>query len=202
MIADLTEIQAFLPCATPKAWIDYALAHQDILLIDHAQCEKKAASSALSLIYRYPTHHDMLLRMSKIAREELRHFEQVLKIMNRRGIAYQHLAPSRYAGELRKICALPEPAKLIDTLIIGAFIEARSCERFAAIAPLLDSELCDFYQGLLASEARHYQVYLRMAQSLSDEPLEERIKAFAVHEAALIQSPDDCFRFHSGLPTS
>lgn len=196
----LDTIYEFLPCRTPDAWVDYALTQQDILLIDHAHCEKKAASTALSMIYRYPDHPELLLRMSKIAREELRHFEQVLKIMRHRNVAFCHLAPSRYAGGLHEVIRTTEPGRLVDSLIVGAFIEARSCERFAKIAPMLDETLQAFYLGLLASEARHYQVYLTLAEDVSEEEIGERVEVIREREEELILSRDEVFRFHSGVP--
>ena len=111
-----------LACATPNTWIEKALQHPEILLIDHAHCEKKAASTALALIYRYPEQHELVARLSRLAREELRHFEQVLKIMHQRNITFQHLAPARYAQGLLKHARTHEPAKLIDTLLIAAFV--------------------------------------------------------------------------------
>jgi tRNA 2-(methylsulfanyl)-N6-isopentenyladenosine37 hydroxylase len=189
-----------LLCQTPQRWIDIALENQDLLLIDHAHCEKKAASTAMALLYRYPKEHKLLQRMSKIAREELRHFEQVLKIMQKRKIKYQHLSPSRYAKGLYTLARAHEPARLIDTMIIGAFVEARSCERFAALVPHLDDELAKFYSGLLASEARHYQHYIDFAQEFADEDISDRIKVFSEKERQLIENEDDEFRFHSGCP--
>lgn len=201
MIKDIDEILSFLPCKTPNSWVEWALAHPETMLIDHAHCEKKAASSAIAMIYRYPDRPDLLQRMSKLAREELRHFEQVLKIMQKRGIAYTHLSPARYAGELHQLIASQEPDRLVDSLIVGAFIEARSCERFACIAPLLDDELCKFYQGLLASEARHYQVYLALAEQYAPDgfDINARVNDFAAKEKMLIESTDTEFRFHSGV---
>ncbi|MDX1589730.1 MAG: tRNA isopentenyl-2-thiomethyl-A-37 hydroxylase MiaE [Oleiphilaceae bacterium] len=197
---DLQAIHEFLPCATPRAWIDGALAQQDLLLIDHAHCEKKAASTALSLMYRYLDSADLLHRMSRLAREELRHFEQVLSLMEKRCIRYQHLTPSRYAGALRDEARKQEPGRLVDTLVIGALIEARSCERFAAIAPHLDEELAGFYRSLLKSEARHYQDYLSLAETAAGGPVQDRIDHFRTIEQSLIESPDQDFRFHSGVP--
>ena len=194
----IEEITAFLSCATPDAWVEEALCQQDILLMDHAHCEKKAASTAISLIFRYVDQWDLIEAMSRIAREELRHFEQVLKIMRRRNIAYRHLEPSRYAKGLRELRRFTEPDTLVDTLIIGAFIEARSCERFAKIAPHLDKELQSFYQGLLAAEARHFLVYLRLAENIAKEDLSDRIQVFASRESELINQIDTELRFHSG----
>ena len=160
---DLQPVQDFLACATPDTWLESALDNLPILLIDHANCEKKAASTALNLMYRYVDKPELLQRMSKLAREELRHFEQVLAIMQARGIEYLQLSSARYAAGLRAPMRTSEPGKLVDVLIVGAFIEARSCERFARLAPLLDSELADFYQSLLRSESRHFLDYLKLA---------------------------------------
>ncbi len=193
-------IADFLPCATPAAWLAAALAHPEELLIDHANCEKKAASTALGLLYRYPGHGALLQRMSRLAREELRHFEQVAALLQARGIAYRPLAAGRYAAGLHALVRRSEPGRLVDTLIAGAFIEARSCERFAALAPRLDAELADFYRALLRSEARHFRHYLELAQWFGGD-IGDRIAAFAVRERELIESPDGEFRFHSGPPT-
>ena len=201
-MTDLTdaieEIHGFLPCATPRQWIDNALANPDLMLIDHAHCEKKAASTALSLMYRYVDNTDLLNKMSRLAREELRHFEQVLAIMKRRGIAYGHLSPARYAAGLRELVRSEEPGRLVDVLIVGAIIEARSCERFAALAPHLDDTLADFYNGLLKSEARHYRDYLKLAEQANGGPVDERVREFLAVERVLIETPDQEFRFHSG----
>jgi tRNA-(ms[2]io[6]A)-hydroxylase len=177
-----------------------ALQHQEILLIDHAQCEKKAASSALSMIYRYPDRMVLLQKMSRLAREELRHFEQVLRFIGARGFEYQHLSPSRYAGGMKAHTRTTQPECLIDGLIIGAFIEARSCERFSTLAPHLDEELGKFYHGLLASESRHFQDYINLAELYSEDDIVPRVEFFAGVEAELICSPDPQFRFHSGMP--
>ena len=194
----LQEIHNFLPCRTPQQWIDNALANQDLMLIDHAHCEKKAASTALSLMYLYVDNTDLLNKMSRLAREELRHFEQVLAIMKKRGVDYCHLTPARYAAGLRQEVRSEDPGRLVDVLIVGAIIEARSCERFAALAPFLDEKLADFYTSLLKSEARHYQDYLTLAEQAAGEPIAARAEDFLALERALIEDPDQEFRFHSG----
>jgi tRNA 2-(methylsulfanyl)-N6-isopentenyladenosine37 hydroxylase len=198
MTQDLSHIHAFLLCETPDQWVETALNHQDILLIDHANCEKKAASTALNLIYRYVDKHDLLNKMSRLAREELRHFEQVIDIMKKRDVEYTQLSSARYASGLRQGLRTFEPAKLVDTLIIGAFIEARSCERFAKLAPRLDDDLQDFYLSLLKSESRHFEDYLKLAKKYADGPIDERVAFYAELEKGLIESPDNEFRFHSG----
>ncbi len=196
----LDEIKQFLPCETPQAWIDVALTQQPLMLIDHAHCEKKAASTAMTLMFRYVDRPDLLRKMSRLAREELIHFEQVLTLMESRGVEYVHLNASRYAAGLRAIVKTHEPQRLIDILIIGAFVEARSCERFAKLAPYLDEELERFYNSLLKSEGRHYQDYLQLAQSYAEGPIDDRIAEFRALEKELILSDDDEFRFHSGVP--
>tara|TARA_B110000858_G_scaffold198006_1_gene261992 strand:- start:12578 stop:13183 length:606 start_codon:yes stop_codon:yes gene_type:complete len=196
----LTAITDFLPCVTPDAWLQEALAHQDLLLIDHANCEKKAAATAMNLMYRHTDKPDLLKKMSQLAREELLHFQQVVEIMQARDIKYLRLSPSRYAAGLRELIAKEERQQLIDTLIVGAFIEARSCERFAKLAPLLDSELQKFYRSLLKSEARHFEDYLALAREYSDEDIGLRLEQIAAEEFRLVSEPDEEFRFHSGPP--
>ena len=195
----LDEINAFLPCPTPDRWVENALENQSLMLVDHANCEKKAASTALSLINRYTDNFDLLNKMSRLAREEMRHFEQVIALMKRRNIAYEYVSASRYAAGLRDMVRSKDPDKLVDVLIIGAFIEARSCERFAKLAPFLDAELEDFYKSLLKSEARHYQDYLRLAKTVAgDICIDKRIEEIAQRERELVEQPDTEFRFHSG----
>lgn len=197
---DITPITDFLKTRTPQAWIDKAVENIPILLIDHANCEKKAASTAMSLLYRYCERHLLCKRMSRLAREELRHFEQVSEIMHKRGIEHEYLSPSRYGIGLHQHSTKDEPQRLIDILIIGAIIEARSCERFAVLAPHLDAELQDFYLSLLKSEARHFQQYLEFAQEFATADINPRVEELLAVEADLIDSPDSEFRFHSGCP--
>lgn len=198
------QVSDLLQADTSPAWVDRAVQELPILLLDHASCEKKAASTALSLMFRYPHVEALSWRMSRLAREELRHFEQVQKILSQRGIVFQPLKPSRYAEGLRKHLRTRDPARLMDLLVVGAFIEARSCERFSLLAPRLDAELGKFYSGLLAAEARHFRQYLGLAASLDADPgaraVRERIAFFGPIEARLCTDPDTQFRFHSGTP--
>src|SRR5690606_34983148 len=197
----LTKIQQFLHCETPDTWVKNALDNQALLLLDHANCEKKAASTAINLMFRYVGDFDMMNKMSRLAREELRHYEQVMALMKARGVSYDQITPGRYAGELRKLVRTSEPGRYIDTLICGAIIEARSCERFAKLAPHLDEELQTFYLSLLKSESRHYEDYLTLARkAAAGADISDRITVFLEVEKALIQSPDAEFRFHSGVP--
>jgi tRNA-(ms[2]io[6]A)-hydroxylase len=196
----LNEIIKFLGCETSQAWLDEALRQQSILLVDHANCEKKAAATAMNLLYRNSDRTELLKKMSQLAREELLHFEQVVNLLEERGIEYIHLTASRYAGGLREHVRKEQKYILSDTLVIGAFVEARSCERFAKLVPLLDEQLAKFYKSLLRSEARHYQYYLELAQLYSPEDIQPRVDFYREIERELIETPDEQFRFHSGVP--
>ncbi len=200
MMDFMQAIRDFLGCSTPQAWIDEAIKDIPLLLQDHANCEKKAASTAMNLLFRYNDKQDLQEWLAQLAREELLHYEQVMEIMTKRGLRYTPITNARYAGSLRKHVRTYEPQHLIDILIIGAFVEARSCERFAAIAPFLDEELKRFYTFLLKSEARHFEYYLSLAERYSPEPITERIAFFRDKEAELILAPDTEMRFHSGVP--
>jgi tRNA-(ms[2]io[6]A)-hydroxylase len=185
-------IAAFFETPTPDAWLDEACERVPELLLDHANCELKAASTALAQ------------RMSRLAREELRHFEQVRSIMDDMQVPFERLSASRYAGGLREAVRHEEPCKLLDMLLVGALIEARSCERFARIAPRLPERLARFYGGLLASEARHFEQYIAFAKSecgVAEGEIDARLEELKAIEAVLITEPDDEFRFHSGLPS-
>lgn len=196
-------IAEFFSTPTPAEWVAVACTRLPELLLDHANCELKAASTALGFIYRYPERAALADRMSRLAREELRHFEQVRKIMTDRSVPYERLTASRYAGQLRAAVREQEPWRLLDMLIIGAIIEARSCERFAMLVPHLPDDLGQFYGGLLASEARHFQHYMAFARrecNLPDEDFDQRLAELKELEATLISEPDEQFRFHSGKP--
>ncbi|MEE4163961.1 MAG: tRNA isopentenyl-2-thiomethyl-A-37 hydroxylase MiaE [Woeseiaceae bacterium] len=197
------EIAAFLLVPTPDAWVEAALERIPAMLLDHANCELKAASTALGFLYRYPERTALAQRMSRLAREELRHFEQVRSIMADMDVPFERLTASRYAGGLRDAVREQEPWKLFDLLLIGALIEARSCERFARVAPRLPAALGKFYGGLLASEARHFMHYLNFARTecgVGEEEFERRLAELKTVEAELIERPDPEFRFHSGTP--
>ena len=170
------------------------------VLIDHANCEKKAASTALNLIFRYVDKPELSMKLSKLAREELRHFEQVLTLLQKRNIDFEHVSASRYAAELRKGVRTSEPHRLVDMMIVSAIVEARSCERFEAVIPVLDEELAQFYTSLLKSEARHFQVYLNFAKKYSPEDIQPRVDFFLARDRELVESDDTEFRFHSGSP--
>ena len=237
-----------MQCETPQSWIDEAIKPENFatLIIDHANCELKAAQTAMLLLRRYAVDQqssdallawlkpyedfvyrkigngdfsdyqslskklisksdfedgdELISKMVLLIKEELHHFQQVWQIMQSRGVAYDNLTASRYARSMMKHVRTHEPAKLSDTLICGAYIEARSCERFAKLAPHLDDALSQFYVSLLRSEARHFQDYLSLATKISSTKIDERVELFGQKEAQLIQAVDIEFRFHSGAP--
>ena len=196
-------IASFFDIATPEEWVDEACRRIPELLLDHANCELKAASTALGFLYRYPDRTGLVQRMSRLAREELRHFEQVRSIMQDMNVPFDRLSASRYAGGLRAAVRDDEPHKLLDLLLVGALIEARSCERFAKLAPHLPSKLGKFYSGLLASEARHFEHYIELAKTeceVSDDEIEARLTELKQLEAHLLTDPDRQVRFHLGTP--
>ncbi len=190
--------EQFLYCETPDSWLSSVVDNLDLLLIDHANCEKKAASTPLGLMHRYTERSDMIVKLSRVAREELRHFEQVLGIMGKRNIEYRRLSPSRYAERLRSDLRTHEPARLVDTLIVSGIIEARSCERFGRLLEVLDDELTDFYASLLKSESRHFNLYIALAEKAAGESIAERVEVFLKQDQRLVTEPDEHFRFHSG----
>jgi tRNA-(ms[2]io[6]A)-hydroxylase len=188
-----------LAVSTASAWLARALAHVDEILIDHAHCEKKAASTAVSLLFKYPERHALLPALVALAREELTHFEMVLGHLAARGVAFRHQMPSPYAGSLTRVVRPREPERLLDTLLCSAVIEARSCERMKLLADALDDPaLAGFYRGLLASEARHHHVYVELATTVASEPtVRARLAEIAAHEAAVVAAAPPLPRLHT-----
>jgi tRNA-(ms[2]io[6]A)-hydroxylase len=193
-----------LAAPTPSAWVATAVERWRELLVDHAACEKKAASTAIALLFAYPEDRELCLALARLAREELRHFEQVARLMQRCGIAPMRQQPGRYAARLRARLATHEPQRKLDLLLASALIEARSCERFELLAPLLGEPVGSFYAELARVERRHHELYLEFAQRAAEAAgqgaadLRVRLSALAEHEAQLATGPDDSFRFHSG----
>jgi tRNA-(ms[2]io[6]A)-hydroxylase len=191
---------------TPTEWAERAAAALDEVLLDHAHCEKKAASTAINLIFRYPDYPSLAVPLARIAREELAHFEQVIEHLRSRGLEYQRQVPSRYAGRLMKVVRNSEPAGVIDTLLCCALIEARSCERMQRLAEWFERTetepaLARLYRGLLASEARHHATYVDLARALgvcSEEDLRSRWVEVARHEASVQNAEkDEPVRMHN-----
>ena len=202
-----------LQAPTPAAWVDEAVRRWPELLSDHANCEKKAASTALAMMFAYPEDRELAARLSRLAREELRHFEQVDRLMQEQGVPYLRRKPGRYASRLRAAMRTHEPWRKLDLLLCGVLIEARSCERFRLLAArpataALPAPVAQLYAALEASEARHFQLYLKLAERHAqgagvDDPrgmVARRLKELASVEAEAATAPDPEFRFHSGEP--
>lgn len=184
---------------TDAGWVSRALVDLDEVLVDHAHCEKKAASTAVSLLFRYPERRKLLEPLSQLAREELEHFELMLSHLDRLGIEFYRQLPSPYAGQLMKAIAPNEPQRVVDTLLCLSLIEARSCERMKLLsAALEDPKLRALYSGLLASEARHHQTYVDLAIAIEPEAdVRGRLRELAEHEAAVLDASPKMPRMHA-----
>jgi tRNA-(ms[2]io[6]A)-hydroxylase len=188
-----------LSSTTTQDWADRAVAHIDDVLLDHAHCEKKAAGAALRMLFRYPEHRFLQEPISKLAREELGHFERVLRVLESRGVSYERQKPSAYGGKLHELLRPKEPDRLLDLLIISALIEARSCERFRLLSETLEEpELAALYGDLLVSEARHHQLYIELAEQL-ESPAQVRVRLLELAriEAQIVAAPSPRVRLHS-----
>jgi tRNA-(ms[2]io[6]A)-hydroxylase len=190
-----------LHAPTPERWLSQVRPHLDLLLIDHAHCEKKAAGAAMNLLFAYVDRVPLVRELSDIVREELDHFQQVLNLLDRRGIAFRKLPPSQYGGQLAALIRKDEPGRAVDRLLVAGLIEARSCERFALLRDSLqgdDPELSEFYGSLFEAEARHHSTYLKLAREFADDTaVKDRLGALATAEAAAIAAGDPRPRMHS-----
>ncbi len=188
-----------LASETRSDWIDEVRADIDTVLLDHAHCEKKAASTAMNLIFRYADKTVLLRPLSELAREELEHFELMLGVLEARGVAFDRLRPSPYAGRLLKAVRPDEPERLLDTLLCCSLIEARSCERMKILGDELDDpELAALYRSLLASEARHHTLYTDLAAALyGRETVKPRLAELALHEAQVLEEKSFMTRMHT-----
>ncbi len=188
-----------LASATAPEWVARALAHLDEILLDHAHCEKKAASTAVSLLFRYAENRAVVETVPALAREELEHFERVLAVLGARGIPFRRQVPSPYAEDLLRAVRPTEPERLLDTLLCLALIEARSCERMRLLAEALAAEeVGSLYASLLASEARHHQAYVDLAvRAVPGTNVRARLHELAAHEAAVLAAAPPLPRLHT-----
>ncbi len=188
-----------LRSSSPDRWIRQVEQHVAEVLIDHAHCEKKAAGTALNLLFAYVENEELCREMSLIVNEELEHFHMVLDLLNRRGIRFRRLKPSGYGRRLNDLVSRTEPQRAIDRLLVAGLIEARSCERFGLLRDHLgDRELADFYGSLFESEARHHSVYLRLAKTFAcQEVVGARLAELAECEAKIIEQGEAAPRMHS-----
>lgn len=185
-----------LRCPSPPRWLPRALGDLDTLLLDHAHCEKKAASTVLGFSFRVP-EMDFAGQMSRLAREELTHFEMALRELRRRNLPFTKQNPSAYAEKLmvgvrRKVL----DDAMVDSLVIAALIEARSHERLVLLEAAVDGpHLKAFYAALVESEERHAAQLLGLAERWGDP--EPRLAEFSSREAEIITAGEEAVRMHS-----
>jgi tRNA-(ms[2]io[6]A)-hydroxylase len=180
-------------------WLRQVDQHLNEILIDHAHCEQKAASTAMDLMFDYVEHEDLCREMSEIVREELEHFQLVRDLLKQRNIRFRRLKPGTYGRKLKELVRRLEPHRAVDRLLVGALIEARSCERFVLLRDhLQDAQLKEFYGSLYESEARHHATYVRLAKHFaSDADVSNRLQELAMVEAAIISDGSELPRVHS-----
>ncbi|MBD2549674.1 tRNA-(ms[2]io[6]A)-hydroxylase [Microcystis elabens FACHB-917] len=189
----------WLAAPSSVAWLEQALAHPDLLLIDHAHCERKAAGAALQLMFRYPSDGELAAVLSPLAREELEHFERVQALLERRGTGLRALAAPPYGAALAALVRRQEPERMLDSFLVAGLIEARSHERMALLAAHSpDAELRSLYADLLASEARHFGLYWLLCERRWARPVvTDRLTALAASEAEILSSLHPQPRMHS-----
>lgn len=189
----------FLCAPTSQAWVDLAIANMDTILLDHAQCERKAAGTAIQMMSRYPSSVELVRELTAIAQEELSHYDQVNNWLDKRGVPLQPVSPPPYGAALKKCVRRQEPDRMLDLLLVSALIEARSHERLGLLAEHCpDPQLAKFYRSLMASEARHYGSYWLLATTYFDtELVNERLLELAEAESDILSTLHPEPRVHS-----
>lgn len=190
-----------LQSESTRRWLDQVDEHLEEVLIDHAHCERKAASTAMNLMNSYTEDRDLCQEMTRIIQEELEHFHMVLEILDARGIRFRRIASGPYGRRLNELVRDKEPARGVDRLLIASLIEARSCERFSLLAEHVkqrDPELSAFYAGLFESEARHHTTYVRLAEQFADRKIvRDRLDQLSGEESQIIAEGSKLPRMHS-----
>ena len=188
-----------LSSLTSDEWINLALSNPIEILIDHAHCERKAAGVAIQLMFRYPSEPQLAEVLSPIAREELEHFEKILYFLKDLGHSLQALKPPPYGAKLSSSIRKNEPSRMLDSFLIAGLIEARSHERLSLLA--LNSEQESFkvlYDSLLESEARHFGIYWKLAQSkFSKNETFKRLEELSKIESEILDQTFNLPRVHS-----
>jgi tRNA-(ms[2]io[6]A)-hydroxylase len=188
-----------LQAPTDASWLAQVDEHLEEVLIDHAHCEKKAAGTALNLIFHYVEDIILCREMTEIVNEELEHFHMVIELLTKRGIPFRRIKPSQYGSRLHALVRKGEPERAVDRLLVAGLIEARSCERFQALADhVKDAELATFYRSLFESEARHHSTYTRLAKHFAPEDVvEARLAELYAAEAEIMSVREPYARMHS-----
>lgn len=188
-----------LQSKTSARWLQQVDQYLNEILIDHAHCEQKAASTAMDLMFDYVEDEELCRETMDIVKEELEHFQLVRDLIQKRGVKFRRLKPGSYGKKLKELVSRQDPLRAVDRLLIAALIEARSCERFVLLRDhLRDAELCQFYGSLYESEARHHTTYVRLARHFADDVVvNRRLQELAVLEAEIINEGCDLPRVHS-----
>ena len=190
-MSEKTILKLQLP--TDPIWVKNVVeSNIEEILTDHAFCEQKAASNAITLIVQNPNLSDLVQHMIALAQEELEHFKRVHDIILERGYQLGRERKDNYVNELRKFIIIGggREAQLVDRLLFSAMIEARSCERFKVLSENInDKQLAEFYHELMISEAGHYTMFIRLAKKYAVTiDVEARWKEFLAYEAHVIQN--------------
>ncbi|MBD1433409.1 tRNA-(ms[2]io[6]A)-hydroxylase [Sphingobacterium sp. DN00404] len=180
-----------LKLLTDPRWANIAESNLDEILTDHAWCEQKAASNAITLITQNPEHEDLVHELTAIAIEEMQHFQMVIDIIKARGYVLGRERKDDYVGQLMKFSKKDGSRNqaFVDRLLFAAMIEARSCERFRVLSKNInDQELATFYHDLMVSEANHYTTFLHFARKYTtDVDVDKRWQEWLDFEGELIQ---------------
>lgn len=191
-----------LKSATDPRWADLAGKELDEVLTDHAYCEQKAASTAISLIVKYPEFPELVQEMSKLAQEEMEHFQRVHEIIVQRGYTLGRERKDDYVNELLGFLNMNQirVGQLVEKLLFAAMIEARSCERFRVLSDNIeDQEIATFYRELMASEAGHHTLFLKFARQYGKPAgidVDARWNEFLEFEAGMIKRYEARARIH------
>ena len=191
-----------LQSVSTQRWLGQVDSSLDEILIDHAHCERKAATTAINLLNSYTDDVELGREMTTIVEEELEHYWMVLKMLADRGIAFRRLQPGPYGKKLNALISSQEPHRAVDRLLVAGLIEARSCERFNLLRQHYrgrEDGLADFYEGLFESEARHHSTYVRLAENFCRDRalVRERLQHLSAEETRIIDEGSDLPRMHS-----
>ena len=188
-----------LQSTSSDRWLKQVDQNLNLILIDHAHCEQKAAGVAMGLMFDYVENEELCVQMTEIVNEELEHFHLVLQLLKERGIRFRRIKPGSYGRRMKELARRQEPHRAVDRLLVASLIEARSCERFVLLRDHLpDRRLQEFYGSLYESEARHHTTYVKLAQHYADEQtVTNRLQELSVAEAAIIETGCELPRMHS-----
>ena len=196
---DIPLIMLHLKTATDPGWFARIADDLDIILLDHTHLEKRAGSTAMSMIFRYADKPALARGLAEVVQEEMEHFVRMVDVLEERGVAMRRLHPSTYASSLAAHARKHDPDALLDKLLVASLIEARSCERFQILAQQLpDPKLATLYDDLYRDEARHHTLYAGLAREIfGDEVTHDRLDVLATAEVQALKEATGEPRLHS-----